>query len=160
MTQKSKKSDQKLYSEFIRTLELKHIRLTSCKVESHVSRPQPRKLQVELDFGSALVSEPSEGQFEIQTRMTVKFTEKESQKEHAVLESSFVLTYTAEGEITPEILDVFIQQNVPVNAWPYHREFVQSTMQRMEWPSFVLPPFKTSAAPTKKTRNNRQKTDQ
>lgn len=57
---------------------------------------------------------------------------------------SFELTYSlpknlaaSEGEI-----DAFCQTNAMLNSWPYWREFVQSTVVRMNMPPLVLPLFR------------------
>ncbi|MBL0171693.1 MAG: hypothetical protein IPP90_13395 [Gemmatimonadaceae bacterium] len=48
--------------------------------------------------------------------------------------------------MTDAIFAEFERVNLPLNTWPYFREFLQSTLVRAGWPPFVLPAFKV--APT------------
>jgi preprotein translocase subunit SecB len=41
--------------------------------------------------------------------------------------------------MTKDYFGVFVQVNLPVNTWPYFREFVHSTVSRMGLPPVVLP---------------------
>ena len=57
------------------------------------------------------------------------------------LEAEFLLNYKVnsfEG-ITDEQLDAFGKMNGIYNAWPYWREYIQSTTVRMGLPALTLP---------------------
>lgn len=41
-----------------------------------------------------------------------------------------------------EEINIFVDRNVPINAWPYARETVSSLSTRMGFPALVLPSFK------------------
>lgn len=41
-----------------------------------------------------------------------------------------------------EMLSAFEHRNVPLNAWPYAREFASSMSVRMGFPALVLPAYK------------------
>jgi hypothetical protein len=75
-----------------------------------------------------------------------------------VIEADFVLIYavgTLEG-ITQKNLDVFGQINGVFNAWPYWREFVQSTTTRMGLPPLTIPAYRFAPpAPRKAAGANR-----
>ena len=60
------------------------------------------------------------------------------------LDTTFRLVYTVDSgqDITQEQVDAFGQANAVFNAWPYWREYVQSTTVRMGLPPLVLPVFR------------------
>lgn len=63
-----------------------------------------------------------------------------TKKEYAIsLQCTFRLTYYSQEELTLDFLEIFMKRNVPLNAWPYFREFVQNMTQRMNIPPLVLP---------------------
>jgi hypothetical protein len=53
------------------------------------------------------------------------------------------LEYTSEAPLSDEFLEVFRSHNVPLNTWPYFREFVQNMTQRMNLPPLTLPLMKS-----------------
>ena len=58
--------------------------------------------------------------------------------------------YGSKTLMTDAIFAEFERVNLPLNTWPYFREFLQSTLTRAGWPPFVLPAFKV--APTAAAR--------
>ena len=58
---------------------------------------------------------------------------------------AFCLTYTTqEASFDNDFFEVFKKLVLPVNSWPYFREFVQSMTQRMNIPPLTLPLIKTA----------------
>jgi hypothetical protein len=57
------------------------------------------------------------------------------------IEASFVLGYTLKSMdgVDDVSVDAFCKMNAVYNAWPYWREFVQSTVARMGLPNVTLP---------------------
>jgi len=57
---------------------------------------------------------------------------------------NLALTYACEsvGEFSPEALNDFGRLNGVYNAWPYWREFLQSSTVRMGLPPLIAPPFR------------------
>jgi hypothetical protein len=60
------------------------------------------------------------------------------------------LTYAREPgvEIETADLDDFAAVNAPFNAWPFWREFVQSSLTRLGLPPLLLPLFRIEEAPS------------
>lgn len=48
---------------------------------------------------------------------------------------------TKDGEIPQEALDEFALKNAGFHVWPYWREYIQSTLARMQLPPFTLPMY-------------------
>ncbi len=57
------------------------------------------------------------------------------------------------GEFSQEHLDAFGRMNGIYNAWPYWREFVQSSSNRMGLPALVVPSLKVGANANNKPDN-------
>lgn len=63
------------------------------------------------------------------------------------LKATFELKYNLPedlGDATSEELAAFAETNAVFNAWPYWREFIQSTLVRMNLPPILLPVFRLS----------------
>lgn len=60
---------------------------------------------------------------------------------NARFELSYVLSQ--EYDITDEIADRFINNNVPVNSWPYFRELISTMTTKIGYPTLVIGPLKT-----------------
>lgn len=54
----------------------------------------------------------------------------------------FKLRYSSESGLSEDFINIFKERNVPLNTWPYFREFVQNMTQRMNIPPLTLPLLK------------------
>jgi len=55
---------------------------------------------------------------------------------------TFKLRYSSKMTLKEDFIEIFKERNVPVNTWPYFREFVQNMTQRMNIPPLTLPLLK------------------
>jgi len=55
------------------------------------------------------------------------------------IECTFELGLRVASPMTKDYFDVFAKVNLPLNTWPYLREFVHSSISRMGLPPVVLP---------------------
>lgn len=55
------------------------------------------------------------------------------------IECAYNLSYRADKELPEEFFQIFMKRNVPVNTWPYFREFVHNITIRMGLPPLTLP---------------------
>jgi len=64
------------------------------------------------------------------------------------IEARFALTYaiTSQENLTEDNYEAFAQRNGVYNAWPYWREFVQSTTVRMGLPPLTLPVYRVGVS--------------
>lgn len=58
------------------------------------------------------------------------------------LTCTFRLKYSSKTTLTEDFMQIFEDQNIPMNTWPYFREFVQGMTQRMNIPPLTLPLLK------------------
>jgi hypothetical protein len=64
-----------------------------------------------------------------------------------LIRAEFEVRYSTAQRMTDEIFNEFGRRNLPLNTWPYFREFVHAALARTGWPVFVLPVYKASGAP-------------
>lgn len=109
-----------------------------------VEAPKGR-LRVEVDFRMA-------GEIEAQP------AEKQPAKKHTIasLECTYVVDYQLrEGfEPSPKQVKAFKDGNVIFNCWPYFREYLQESVQRMGFPPVVAPFLRVQPKPPKATKKD------
>lgn len=132
------------YNRFIAGLEMVQIRLTAAELHAP-SAPEPRPLAPGLHLGEASYRN-SEGQFSAQQPLFFTGTYHGEQEPAIRIHVTFEVLYTSAERMMDEIFAEFRVRNLPVNTWPYFREFVQSSLGRMGWPVLTLPTLKTTPA--------------
>ena len=55
------------------------------------------------------------------------------------IECTYVLSFTSSCTITEEFFDIYKEISLPLNVWPFFREFVNSITSRMNIPPLTLP---------------------
>ena len=60
----------------------------------------------------------------------------------AKVDATFELAFSSEQTMTDGIFAVFQEVNLPLNTWPYLRNFLADALSRMGWPPFTLPALK------------------
>lgn len=131
------------YNEFIRQIELSNIYL----IQSTIVRDRMPTMQVDVPLKftidrKALKFEILEDGFISKIKLDINLLDEESDKPFATIKTVWAAIYISKQEITREIYEVFKERNVPVNIWPYFREYVYSTISRMHLPQLTLPVFR------------------
>jgi len=141
---KKEKIDPKTYSEILIKLELKEIYLESCSVSHKREELLKQKgLDVAIKDKASYVQKDSKLSVTHKYDLTVKTPEMD--RGFALkISISFCLTFHSEEIISKDFFDVFRTINLPLNSWPYFREFVQNMTQRMNMPPITLPFVKRS----------------
>lgn len=135
----------KLAFEVHQNAVIQRLRLSRAKVASWPLDEDPKApLGVSFHFKSKQLAAPARVlRVEIAFRMVGAEEEAEGAKrEPAVLvECAFEADYLLrEGfEATPEQVKAFKDGNAIFNAWPYFREYLQSSLQRMGLPGLAAP---------------------
>jgi hypothetical protein len=92
-----------------------------------------------------LVSRPEGDEFAVRTRFALAALNKEdpAKDPHFQIRAEFILVYhlATLSQYSEQSLSAFAQTNGVFNAWPYWREFIQSTTARMGIPPVVVPVF-------------------
>ncbi len=93
-------------------------------------------------------SQPS---WEVRTggfRVRQQYAMRLAQGESTLLDANVVFSvdYTSPLPMTNDLFGPFAQRNVPLNTWPYLREYLSSIIGRMNWGMYTLPAFKVDSA--------------
>ena len=126
------------YGAFIGQIELRSIWLKHAKVANLHGSQTPR--QAIFHINSHADWETIGGGFRVMHVYEVRAEAKDGVL--ANLEVAFAVDFDSEQPMTDEIFEIFEDVNLPVNTWPFLREFVLTTTGRMGWMPFTLPVLK------------------
>jgi hypothetical protein len=143
---KSRKSTEALptpeeYSEFVGQIDLANLWLAEARIINHHGPQTPHGAALAITAPAPKWANVVDG-FDVQFPYTVKFQEGTSVR--AEMEVRFGLHFTSARPMTSAIFEVFKSVNLPVNTWPFLREFVSTALGRMGWQPFTLPALKVS----------------
>ncbi len=156
MSKSPKQVDPGSYNAFIEKLELVNLRLVDATVQANIPKPSG-ELEAKLSDEYSFVL--TEEGFEAYAAYKLFFYREDQLL--ARLEATFGLMYISQA--TPEEIEqnfeLFKQASLPLNAWPFAREFIYNMLGRMGWPPFTLPLLKVlpPASPEEKKRTTRRK---
>ncbi len=112
-------------------------------------------LRLEVAFRMAGVEEPDDD------APGARRGQPEAKKPEPVvsLECAYEVDYALNAgfEITPEHVSAFKDGNAIFNAWPYFREYLQSSLQRMGLPPLTAPFLRLQPKPKPKARRPEKK---
>jgi len=139
-TKKSTKLEPKEYHRILSSLKLQEIYLISSSVS--LDRENLQK-SLKISLNNRATYEQQEDRLKVTHKFFLKTDIPENQKEAPLkISATFRLTFISKHPLKKEFFEIFKQINLPLNSWPYFREFVQSTTQRMNIPPLTLPFFK------------------
>lgn len=134
------------YGEFIQGLELRRVRLIESHIEALESIPDPAKSQIHLEESYTFM--PKDSGFEAIGSFKLIALLQKTKVEQGSLEVRFGFTYNS--KLAPSdvgfdgYFNIFKDVNLPINMWPFVREYIYNSMSRMDWPPFTLPLRKVS----------------
>jgi preprotein translocase subunit SecB len=138
---KNKKPNSEKYREFIKTIELRDIKLI--ELNTHIIEEQPTTdnvLKVDIKttnehkiFNNILI-------FYVNYILTMKQSKKVVLKIKAIYKVDYELLKRI--EIDEKTIDSFSEMNLPLNVWPFFRELCNDITAKMRIPSLVLPLLK------------------
>ena len=132
------------YQAFVRGLELADVRLVGCDVSAQEMIEDPNRVVLDLDQETAF--NVFEGGFEAVQEYQFYFLDRENADELGQIDAAFGFVYETEQSAVPADLDryleVFSFVSLPVNVWPFAREFVHNMTMRLGWPRLDLPLLK------------------
>lgn len=148
------------YSGLISIVQIEGVRLVDALIKTTLARPdEAGELQAGLGHTVLVVPSPSPDKLAYRVLFSFSITPKAiDQKatppgELVTIKAAFELTYgLPPGSDRPgqKIIEDFGNANVLFNAWPYWREFVNSSLGRMALPAFVLPVLRINTGPEHK----------
>lgn len=133
------------YNDFIKNVELLDVNVEKIACDKRISYQ-------ECEHGLKINMEP---EFELKEivddflRVLAVFhlvchEEKDEKSTVFEIHTTFELLYSIDGtEVSEEVIERFIDVNVPVNVWPYGRELISSLTTRMGFPALIIGTYKT-----------------
>jgi hypothetical protein len=127
------------YAAFIEQLELLDVWLVEGQAANRHGPRAPRQAVVEVETPEATWVATSDG-FDVRYPYQVRFVDEGTV--HAEIALTLGLHFSSGQQMTAPMFRVFNSVNLPINTWPFLREFVSAMVGRMGWQSFTLPTLK------------------
>jgi len=130
-----KKMSSEKYSELLKCVDLHDIYLRSSKVDvNKVAFRDKAELQYKEDAKLIELQDTF-------ARIEVNYLLKAKSKRRNVFEISvrFCVDFETKRDIPTEFFDIYNETSLPLQTFPYFREFVQSTVARMGLPPLIIP---------------------
>lgn len=133
-----------VYNAFIAGLDLVSVRLAGAEIRA-ASTPERRQLLPTVEQSARFTHEH---EHVVIVHVLTFSGSYENEDEPAVfIRAEFEVRYSTQERMTTKIFTEFRRRNLPLNTWPYFREFVHAVLARTGWPVFVLPVYKAVGAP-------------
>lgn len=126
-----------VYNEFIKQIELKWVYLENATVKRHRAPDFDKDFQYVGKEGKRSFESTDDG-FRAHYQYTISLNEIGTEEPFAELKCTYAAAYTSNKPMTRDLFAIFKELNLPLNTWPYVREFVHGMTNRMGLPTLVL----------------------
>jgi preprotein translocase subunit SecB len=141
-SQKKTKIDPKRYSEILKQVHLNEIYLDSCSVSQKRQNLIQQK-SIEFKIRDKVSYQQDDQRLKVTHNYVLTAKPPDLEKDFALkISVTFCLGYLSKKVIEEDFFDVYKEESLPINSWPYFREFVQSMTQRLSFPPLTLPLLK------------------
>jgi len=142
----------KEYNETLKGLSLESVRLSNAQLVAR-SLPDSTKLTVGIDYSAERCAAPGD-RVCVVAHCRFKAFEETPDKEALSICADYEVVLKSAKAFSDEFFSIYVDLSLPVNVWPYFREFVQNMLGRAGYPPFALPllmrPASTLPAPRRK----------
>jgi hypothetical protein len=133
------------YNAFVAGIELDRVRVVKCDAEAHHAEIDFKDVVFRVEENVRFETHPRG--FEAMSTYTLRVTRRDQDEVCCgTVTATFGLRFSSNVPTTEGLLDVFRHVNLPMNTWPYWREFAQSTATRLGWPAITAPLLKSNAS--------------
>ncbi len=143
-----KKLSREEYNSIINGMELQELFLIKGNFYLN-SEHLAEKSSVNINT-SAVLEKIDEEKSIVIHKYELKVSDKDSKKNLLKINANYKLVFFTEKKFSEEFFEVFKNANLPINTWPYFREYVNNITFRMNLPPLTLPLFKGKALKKKK----------
>ena len=133
------KKAQESYNNFIKQIQINDIKLTASKIENSDCNYFPKS--AEISWKDTAKFEMEGKKFIIFHRYDVRVKDTPTKEIKAKVSVTFCVSYESKISMTEELFEPFKVRNLPINTWPYFREYVHDVLGRMGWPPFIMPVY-------------------
>ncbi|MDZ7721627.1 MAG: protein-export chaperone SecB [candidate division KSB1 bacterium] len=126
------------YRKTLETIELLNI---SCiKMSAHISH-ELLTPQMNISIRDQASFENIDQGFKVENKYTL--TSKNNEKKTAIkIECVYLITFKSSKDIDEDFFDIYKTHSLPLNVWPFFREYVNSLTSRMNIQPLTLPLMK------------------
>jgi len=127
------------YKRFISGVNIKNIYLKSSTVncnQEYIDFKKVPNISIDNESSYEIIEE---NLFKVLTKFVLKVRYENIDKAIIDIRVTFVIIYKNKIPITKEFFNIFKSRNVPLNIWPYFREYIHNTCNRIGVPPLVLP---------------------
>ena len=148
---KSELSNEKVLSEvrsLFDTVMISDVRLLECRAESASVDYENLYIALSRRAKGYCSKEHDRLWADVHFRIACRTSQDDSKKPDVLIEAKYRASYAQSSKLTAsqEALDFFAQTNATFNLWPYWREFVHSTAERMSISGLVVPSYRIEEA--------------
>jgi preprotein translocase subunit SecB len=134
-------------SHIIAAVQLQSVRLVESTAKANIRSPKEvGKIDMFVDTSTQPPELPEDGLLYIQPTIHTLVTSQDKTVVSIMATYELIYIIPKELKVTQDELNDFARLNAMFNVWPYWREFVQSTITRMNLPPLVLPLFRVKEA--------------
>jgi hypothetical protein len=138
--------DPQVYAAFIGQIELRKLWLSDASVTNpHGAMPaDPSGVSVGVAISESSRWESSSGGFHAFHTYELQLS-GDGDHQFPKITVTFGIEFASQEAMTDETFSIFSRVNLPINTWPFLREFFYSTLGRMGWVPITLPALKVGA---------------
>jgi hypothetical protein len=132
------------YDAFIGSLDLQDVRISHAEIDAPdaFSGAAHGGLQAHVSTASGYREE--ESTFVVWSTLVFEGRRVDEEQPKVRVSATVEVSYAVGQSVTDDLFAVFSERNLPLNTWPYLREFVQNALARAGWPVYTLPVFKAA----------------
>lgn len=134
------KIEPKLYQEILSGLQLNNIRLIKVSAELNedfLEQAVTVNIKDKADF-----SVTEEVNVDVRNEYRIILKSEKQEKEALKIRLTYQLSFVSEKEFSEAFFEIYKKLSLPLNVWPFIREYVNSLTARMNIPPLTLPLIK------------------
>lgn len=143
MSDDQQKPSPEEYGTFVNGLELTRVRMVRSQVEAPYPVSDASAVRIELENETQFREHEDISSFEALASFDLTFEEEGVDDRVGAISVTYSFLYESDmvgGDAKLEsYYEVFAEVSLPVNVWPFVREFVHNATSRVDWPKLDLP---------------------
>ena len=132
------------YREFIEGLNLQSIYLCKCycEIDKNQLFIKSNEKEVKVDISDSAEFKKEDNDIEVVHEYKLDAKIEGQKKKFLKINCEYRIILASEEDFTEDFFQIYSNTSLPLNTWPYFREFVNSITSRMGIPPLTLPFFK------------------
>lgn len=129
------------YRKILEGIELLDIALVEAKVMVNKDQTQPGELQINIKDSKEYKLQENKV-IDIHQRYELDARKPKSKSRFLQVSATFLVRLRSKEEFTADFYDIYKEVSLPLNTWPFFREYLHSNTARMGIPPLTLPLLK------------------